>query len=337
MSILENNTISQNNDDMDISSTISSLVVVLSSYIANLAMVAHYMRLIKGVIICPLGIIGAVVSILVFRFSSFPSSGFSIYMTAVAVGDLLRVALSFQEVALNVYITPRTDLFCQITTYLSHLAIFISYACVTGASVDRMLAVVVPHKVKILSSETKAKRVTYIIILTGIIVNVPAPFAWNGSNTDVCVQSRDDTAIIVYFGIISVIYNIFTFIVILVCTVIISCKLTAQHKKIVSHNTAQTETKMAKKEAQITAMLLAIALLFIVTTLPLVIYFMFGFIYPLDTMNPADESVHSLLYHVAVLLSNINHSANVFAYCVSAEMFRKELVKLCKNALRKCA
>ena len=92
-------------------------------------------------------------------------------------------------------------------------------------------------------------------------------------------------------------------------------------------NTAQAATK----ETQITAMLVSISILFILTSFPQICLILSNSVFGWTDLGIYYVILYNLFLSIVVFLRAVNHALNFYLYCLSAQFFRDEAKKIfCK-------
>jgi hypothetical protein len=159
----------------------------------------------------------------------------------------------------------------------------VSFTTVTIISVDRLLAVSVPHKVKIWSTASRAKIIAMIVIIFNLVLSIRIIFTWSG-NEIMCYQIKAYSKITAAINIMMVTSNIISFLIILLCSIVIGFKLHIHRRLMAKLNTgnnrmSQQQEAATRKDAQISKMLLAITILFLLTSFPISLIFVLDSIY----------------------------------------------------------
>lgn len=150
-------------------------------------------------LIC-VGIMGNILSVLVFFKTKLRKLSSSYYLAALGISDtffLLSIFtswLSYMEI--DVY---STNVYCQFFTYFAGLCSFLSVWFVVAFTVERFIAVVYPLKRQTMCTVRRAKIVLVCLIAMGSFINmpyllcsgpVPAPDAVNITICDIREEYR---------------------------------------------------------------------------------------------------------------------------------------------------
>lgn len=135
--------------------------------IQRLYVVFYYLDVFGSVVLCLLDILGSILIILVLKSSLSSLSGFRTYVTALAIVDgisLLNRFLFFMVMNLS----TTSNWLCKGFYFIGYLTTLTSYILKVLVSLDRILAVSVPYKIKVWSTPSKAR--INIIIFTIITI-----------------------------------------------------------------------------------------------------------------------------------------------------------------------
>ena len=143
---------------------------LLQSYI-RLQNIIRYLEIIWAYGIAPFGLLGSVLTLLALRHTNLSEtgSGFSFYLPTIAVFDALRLLVgSISMIVRDAVI--RSSLVCKVLYFTVTQFAFMSYFLVVAISIDRSIAISMPHKAKVLSTAKSAKITTavlFALLLTG--------------------------------------------------------------------------------------------------------------------------------------------------------------------------
>ena len=138
-------------NNSDGNSTVNPVVFQSSLSVELLLKVSRYLQVVQTYINNPLGIVGCVLILIIMHRSNLSSSGFSVYVSSLAVSDGFRLIAPIVYYFVKEFTTPPVWM-CQVLNFVAYVAVFTSDLIVTTVAVDRTLAVVVPHKIKVLST-----------------------------------------------------------------------------------------------------------------------------------------------------------------------------------------
>ena len=96
----------------------------------------------------------------------------------------------------------------------------------------------------------------------------------------------------------------------------------------------QTANQSTDDSQSVTAMLISISLLFLITQTPFLITNYIGTRLDYDTLSLEYQYGYYLLETFTRLLKFVNNVANFFCYCISGKRFKAELVAMMKAWLR---
>ena len=84
----------------------------------------------------------------------------------------------------------------------------------------------------------------------------------------------------------------------------------------------------SQKEKQVTAMLVPIAILFMITNFPFGALIISQTIFDWASKSHLNHLYYLVFWEVGVLLNMLNNSLNFYLYCMSAQFFRKTATEL---------
>lgn len=124
-------------------------------------------------LIC-LGIMGNILSVVVFFKTKLRKLSSSYYLAAIGISDtcfLLSILTSWLSyIEIDIY---STHIYCQFFTYFAGLCSFLSVWFVVAFTVERFIAVVYPLKRQTMCTVRRAKIVLICLFVLGSIVNTP--------------------------------------------------------------------------------------------------------------------------------------------------------------------
>ena len=310
------------------------------------ALLDHYLRVEEGLILygAPIllvvGTVGnALVVLVVLGRGAMRATTTSIYMVALAVLDTLLLYVGL----LPYWIYFRCDVdwyslhtsSCKALLFLLYLLVHLEAWVLVNLTMERLVAVLSPHKVKIYFSKTNA--VIGLTVTTLAIMTLDLHFLWThslveyvvdratGTTAKKCADINEDVVIFMFRAwpwLDMAVASVIPFIVILVSNVIIIIRVVFKNRV----------NKMSAKMTSVTAMLICVSFTFLVLTLPICIYFviMYGNI---DRHSDADIDIDNAnIIHAAFsILFYMNNSINFILYCVSGPRFRRELLALLRH------
>ncbi|XP_074651694.1 sex peptide receptor-like [Tubulanus polymorphus] len=129
--------------------------------------------------------------------------------------------------------------------------------------------------------------------------------------------------------------SIVPFFVILICNIMIISKVRVSQKsinKLRSTNPGHgKQPESVSKVTNMTAMLLTVNFVFLITTLPSSIYLAFWTDLPVD-LTDHELAIHDLVFSCVNVWTYVSNAINFLLYCVSGPRFREQFVALFKRA-----
>ncbi|CAF0767476.1 unnamed protein product [Adineta steineri] len=301
-----------------------------------------------------IGVIGNLLSVLVFSRASLRHRSCAVYFLALAITDIASLSASFIDTVLPSYnhvpLTAKSLFICKLNPLMVYFTTDLSNFLLAVASLDRAVSIQCPLTSK---RFCRARIAIYIIIIMSIIfLLINAHIFWGFEI--VTVESQDPplqaclpskTKIVYHNEPNSINYDRFyqifdsldmlfavviPFIVMLICNIIIIIRVLTSRRSIRTIMTTALHSKKHRKrhekEKQLTVMLLGSAAAFLVFTLPTEIN---------DTVRvfrPSDASqikgAMALITAIFIAMGQLNHAIHFYIYTLTGQVFRNELIQL---------
>ena len=275
------------------------------------------------------GTIANTLIIIVILSSHLRKSVFMNILAFLAIADNIRLwsVLSIREGIFGLLGFGESLTLCRICIFTLYTSGTISSWLVVLISLERLIAVYYPLKVRIYCT---LKRINLGILVIIILSCVPSIFYFQGCSViakhygkPYCASAGSDTNMNIIRSLVSFSLYIATpFFVIAILNILIVVKLKKQmafRAKSVGKANSKTGTSMI-------AMMAATCIIFAVTSFPKMILIigsngcrLFG--------GENCLSVSSTFGNLAYLLGDLNHSTNFFIYCLSGSVFRNALLQ----------
>ena len=258
-------------------------------------------------------------------------SGSSVILSALAVADTLTLGIGPTPVYLqrgyNI-IVSNYFLICKLHRYLRLVCGYYANWLLIVFTIFRVIAVYLPHKANVYCTRKRAFIVVGVTLTVSCIVNLDSilhvQYSQN-SNGKKC--SRDKYYKFYTQWVMLVIMSVIPFIVLVIGNILIIYKIVTYSIK-----RKRMSNDMKSNDSQsMTAMLISISVLFLVTQVPAIL------INILKQNLDLDSVTKEYLYGFAVtetvfrLLKWCNHGMNFVCYCISGERFRHELFAMLKG------
>ncbi|CAF0934926.1 unnamed protein product [Rotaria sordida] len=297
-----------------------------------------------------IGVIGNLLSVLVFSRASLRHRSCAIYFLALAITDIASLFASFIDTVLpsynNVSLTMKYLFICKLNPLMVYFTTDLSNFLLAVASIDRAVSIQCPLKSK---QFCRARIAIYIILIMSfafLIIN--GHIFWGFEIVDeqsqrICSPSK--TKFVYYNEPNSLTYDRFyaifdsldmlfavliPFIVMLICNIIILIRVITSRRSIatVLSTTVQSKKlrKRHEKERQLTVMLLGSAAAFLVFTLPTEINDTVRAFRPSNLSQP--QGAMALMTAVFIAMEQLNHAIHFYIYTLTGRVFRNELVQL---------
>ena len=227
---------------------------------------------------------------------------------------------------------------CKGSTVIVNAGALWSGVLLASATVERYFCIAFPLKVKSWNFNKISKILNITYFFTSFALNIPVGYdLYMGTeyNETVCIFPLGGVTEIADLVINGVLSHIIVTMIILMFTVAIAVclKKTRDNRKTLS----QSVVIQRSKEFVITTMLFAVACLFLVTRLPIVIVFEASrYLETTDNFDLKSWQLFWVVWNTAVLLLVINHSTNFVIYMIFFKEFRDKFIAIvtCKREER---
>ncbi|UJR16512.1 hypothetical protein I4U23_003414 [Adineta vaga] len=297
-----------------------------------------------------IGIIGNLLSVLVFSRPSLRRRSCAIYFLALAITDIASLCSSFIDTVLpsfnNVSLTIKSTFICKLNPLLVYFTTDLSNFLLAVASIDRAVSIQCPVKSQYFC---RARIAIYIIIVMSIVfLLINGHLFWGFEIVDeqslkFCLPSKNKY--VYYNELYSMTYDRFyaifdsldmlfavviPFIVMLICNIIIIIRVITSRRSITTIASTTSQSKKSRrrhdKEKQLTIMLLGSAAAFLVFTLPTEINDTVRAFHPSDV--PQNQGAMALITAIFIAMGQLNHAIHFYIYTLTGGVFRNELIQL---------
>ncbi|XP_064609470.1 neuromedin-U receptor 2-like [Liolophura sinensis] len=295
-----------------------------------------------------LGTFGNSVSIAVLCRNSLWKISSSPYLVVLGVADLfvlwtglLRQWLRF---LVNIDIRDFSPVICKLQIFGMYTVSDFSAWTLVAVTVERFIFVCFPFKAKSVCTRRRTTFTLVLILIALALLNSHFLYGYGSVYEEPSVNDGDSPALIPYCGHINDDYSLFfdqiwpwidisvfslvPFSIIAICNISIITKIARSRfrNKVTANSAGEGDNRV--KTSSMTALLLSLNTVFLVTTAPVCIYYI-GL--PEWTRTATSEKKIELdLWHAVLqLLMYLNNSVNFLFYCISGPKFRRELRSMC--------
>ncbi|CAH1781213.1 unnamed protein product [Owenia fusiformis] len=314
-----------------------------------------YIFLVLSPIILSVGIVGNVMVVVVLLQKTMRSSTSSMYLIALAFVDttvlLTGLVREWIKYGISLYrehfgyrtMTPTdirdyTDAGCKFHMFILYTTIHISAWLLVCLTVERVIAVFIPHKVKLICTHKVTLAAIGITFLVCIALNshffVTVKLNTNEySNVSWCdVDGNKNSTNVkwheIYDIIDAVVASYAPFVIMLSANVLIIGRL--RFIKYKSDKMASNTSLDDSKLNTMTTILLTINFVFFVTTCPIVVLTNYYHIW-FDLNTWEDYTDNELAFAICHMLFYLNSALNFLLYCISGPRFRREFMALIRR------
>ncbi|CAF1112383.1 unnamed protein product [Adineta steineri] len=297
-----------------------------------------------GPLIAFFGIIGGILSLLVFRRKTLRKKSCSIYFLFLALADLLCMIcwlVHFVLPTYNIQLLTVSNFFCKTFVFAMYFAFDLANYLLTVCSIDRAVSVLFPLQSRRFCHRKMAYTITFTLVIILTLLNGHLLFGFvillakSGSTPPVrlCLRRIDSKGYQKFFSVydsyVDVIKtNVIPFVIMSICNVIIInrvCRSTYLRNANGTKRNRQVKSKRKyEKDRQLTLMLLGSSIAFLFLTLPTEID---DLIRSHSGVKIVTEKTY-LLIAILSSLAHLNYAVHFYIYTLTGEVFRQQLVKL---------
>lgn len=291
-------------------------------------------------IVCAIGIPGNIACIVTLT-SMRPILSSAIYMLALAIADLIALALKMLYLQLTAKDVRLGDRLCQFIFMVGTVSQMYANWILVALTIERFIAIWFPFKVRKLCTGRNA-----ILVLTGMLIFfILANFQFFFTFEEVsdnfltwdCRPKAEQMAFVqfVWYWIDGILYAILpiTFLLVFNGLIIFAIRRSSRKQQELTNGTGNGSENHTHQR-QITTMLLTASAIFIILILPNCIFFL---VKEHWTWRETSSGIaqYYLVYQIIFLLSDLSHAVNFYLYCLSGRKFRQKFFQLVYPCYRK--
>ena len=319
-----------------------------------------------GLLVGLFGAAGNIANIMVYFRMGFSEST-HVSLTALACSDLGSILtsmcsqMSYLPVFDNAPVYP--ELFVLTITSYPHVVLTRLSGSITAfISLERYLCVFLPLKIKSIFTPRRTTIVMVCIFLAVVppMINIyfRHPHGWvffpERNRTLLTATTSNDpvigTSFMIFQVYMSMVLPISTFLLVTYCTILLSISLNRSKKWRDSNRTVSSvqdnqerssgtpKPQQTNKEIRIIKMVVAVATVFIITTIPSCVHVFVVMLFPEFDVSGRYARLHYITGHAFFVTDLINCSANIIIYFKMSTKFRQTAIELfgCFKCFLKC-
>ncbi|KAL8611199.1 hypothetical protein ACOMHN_013630 [Nucella lapillus] len=288
-----------------------------------------------------LGTFGNVATIFVMRRIKNNHSSQHIILMALAVSDLCLLYVSVLRQWL--YFLFHVDVYdlhtavCKLSWWLIYVTSTSSSWLLTSVTIQRTMAVTLPHKMKVFCSTRRTWTVIAFIVSLACLLHSHFVLGMEMSE-DKCTfgsEQYEDFIKQIWAWVDLTVFTLLPSVCLLVCDTILSLTLfkatstiSATIHTITNANTEHINNTRRKTASRTTIMILALSCTFLVLTMPVCVYLIWDYYgYASATQNTRLWTRQGLASAVTMLLWYTNSAVNFLLYCFTGTRFRGEFFR----------
>ena len=313
-----------------------------------------------------IGVIGNLLSVLVFSRPSLRHRSCAIYFLALAITDIASLCASFIDTVLPSYnhvtLTAKSLFICKLNPLMVYFTSDLSNFLLCVASIDRAVSIQCPLRAKRFCRARIA--ITIIIAMSMIFLLINGHIFWGFEiievqpSLHVCMPANKTVyqrrnyrlSYMRFYEIFDSLDMLFAvvipFIVMLICNIIILVRVVTSRRSIRSIITTTMQSKKLRKrhekEKQLTVMLLGSAAgeFLLSISINSLFFFVAFLVFTLPTeindtvraFRPSNGSqtkgAMALITAIFIAMGQLNHAIHFYIYTLTGAVFRNELIQL---------
>ncbi len=320
---MENDTFYSNNTDFDI-----DIINVDSRFWESHLGFALFKYV--SPIIAIVGILGNIISFIVFNAKAMNGSVCSIFFRVLAIADTLFLCaylpMWFTEAFYHYTLMDSNIVVCKVYPFVLCWTKDMSGWILSAVAVERAIGVSMPHHYKCLVTRKRACTLLAAIILTLLIINSYSMIFYRfisdiENGTSVSCDLSDFHKSIWHYGDL-VVYCICPFTIICSSNVcVIYFVIQASYRR----RNSMTTNQSTDHSTNLSVILILVSVVYICCTLPIMLSFIIYFSWDVPNISYKKQIHLSLFFNFGVVLSLLNSAVNFVLYCLSGPRFRQEL------------
>ncbi|KAL8580425.1 hypothetical protein ACOMHN_054339 [Nucella lapillus] len=290
-----------------------------------------------------LGCFGNVMTIVVMRGmrASESTACLSVYFTALAVSDLFVIcntmAVHWLKMAFNIPLTYFHDISCSGAIFVTHVTFLTSAWFLVVLTCQRLIAVLLPHRVGVLCTVRTGQIITAIIVIIACVLNVHFFFHYHVDTEHQSCGSNNYQLVNLFSFLDLFLASLIPFMILIVGNSVLIYRA-MQSMQMFGKSTGTGETQTTSRSAKVTSMTVTLILTsaaFLLLSMPICIVNIYFEITGFFGDKTVDEGLRQKLFltHTVCILLGISNSAiNFYIYILSGSRFRQET----KRCFRLC-
>ncbi|CAF0775968.1 unnamed protein product [Adineta ricciae] len=296
------------------------------STVDYLNFISQQVHIYFGLTILILGVIGDILNVIIFTtLKTFRETACAFYLTTVSLVNvcqlLIGLVIRILSDGFNMDIRKRSSV-CKIHIFVIVWCLLTSISGLCLATIDQCVSMT---RYRRFSNLPAARRNVLIICTVWSLYSIWFNRYWDVSSGDCTIINSN---IIIYA-------TRFHFPILIGClpiSIMVTFSLLAYYHAR-SYIRQPINIIYLSRDRQLTAMTLIHVLLFIITTLPYVIFYIYSWYR--TGQDPTQVALHNLLYAIIILIDFVVYGGSFYLYCCVSERFRKQFIyvvaKLCIN------
>ena len=307
-------------------------------------------------IIISLGTMGNCLTVLVILRQKNRITSTSLFLLFLALSDILLLYTSPLRLWIrhywNIDVRNLSEMSCKIHSYLTYVSVHLSSWLLVAVTVERVLSVMIPHRVKSGVTTTTAGVTISVIAVSVITLNshflygMGQTFVAKANQYEQCYPKYESyqyffNSILPWIDLC--IAFVIPFIILTSGNVLIVIKLAVKRRRRrYMSNSNINQKHLINRDISLTVLLICLCIFFFVCLGPVSVYFIGfpywrdGIIARMDQLDAFHDMEYLLFWHAVVnTIGYLNATCNFFFYVLSGTKFRREILNLifCRNSV----
>ncbi len=276
-----------------------------------------------SMLFCPIGFAANIFSFLVMSMKHNRHLSTCIYMMTIAVSDNVKLYSVFHVWLVEYFhLQNYSSWLCKVRIFVGLLAGMFGAFQIVLMTLDKVIAVKLPHRAKSICTAKRAKLLSIINLILSVIFNLPIlNLTEQSGNTRFCIRFAKKGWYVTVYSFIHIVVNPMIPFALLFMMNIIIIKTVWQSARL---RRSQQENSV---NTQITLMLILVSVMFILLLLPMEVGSLHQRIAERPN-TPKADATFILIFNITFHVANINYGINFFLYLLSGSKFRKDFRKI---------
>ena len=284
------------------------------------------LRTIVRVTLCSIGILANSLIIFVIIHGSLRKSVFMNLLMTLAIFDslFLMAIINIREGIFGQILVGPSTLHCSLSRFLNLVSGLVSSWITVLISIERFIAIYYPFKVHIYCTKMKSCMIISSITIFACLSAVPFFYiskVINSENGPDCQIVFTGTLVLAYRLVVLTFYSIVPFFIVTIFNILMIKKLRVQKSFVMKSQVIQSTRISSAANKSHFVMMVSVCLFFVVTSFPctIAVFVTYSLCF---SQGQVCMFARGWLFQFTYILDDMNHSLNLFVYCLAGSVFR---------------